>query len=181
MTSRPRARSWRTWAWILRSRSAWGRITPGWLARHTPQAPGGRQADRRKGIDGFRYSVEDHRCHGMPEVELQAFRPCEVIGWCTACRRSGVRIPLSSTGSVLCSNVQYQTKNLTALGLFDVIFRVVVAEDVVHHAGPAPDRGRDHVPVHRLGYVGGLVALGWLTSAPGGGRSDPPEARPRHR
>jgi hypothetical protein len=29
------------------------------------------------------------------------------------------------------------------------------------------------VPVHRLGYVGGLVALGWLTGAPGGGRSRP--------
>ena len=47
------------------------RITTGWLARHTPQGPGGRQAALIDGqdIDGFRYSVGDHR--GRAQVRYE--------------------------------------------------------------------------------------------------------------
>ena len=43
----------------------------------------------------------------------------------------------------------------------------VVAEDGVHHAFPAADGGHDHVPIDRLGDVGGLVPTVSLISCSG--------------
>lgn len=78
-----------------------------------------------------------------------------------ACRRSGVRIPLSSTGFPdLCSVVKDQAKNLSVLG-FLVALVGIVAERVVHHGRSPATYWDDHVPVDGLGDdVGGLVADG---------------------
>jgi hypothetical protein len=65
--------------------------------------------------------------------------------------------------------IKCQTKCLRRSGYIRCAASVsgVVAEDGVHHVCSTADGGHDHMPVHGLGDVGGLVATVSLMSCSG--------------